>query len=162
MIADVMLQHLVALRRRREQQALETLAVRAGLVREAERQVEEAKRETQRHLREARTKERDLIRSLAGRTVSHSVIIRAQTELDKAALETARLRAAAARAQAHLLNRQNIRAEASTDFQNRQRATARLDLICRRESARRSRWDAALDEVEDEDRSAAVFAGPPR
>jgi hypothetical protein len=158
--ADATLQRLAALRRRREQQALEALVVQAGLVRRAQQQVEEAARAARRHLHEARAKERELISSLAGRAVSQAAIIRTQTELDRAALETARLRAAVARAQANLLNRQSARAEAGANFRLRQRAATKLNFACEQEAARRSRWDAALNEAEDEDRNAAIIAGP--
>jgi hypothetical protein len=65
------------------------------------------------------------------------------------------------RAQANLLNQQKVRAEASTAFRLRQRAATKLALVCEQESARRSRWDRALNEAEDEDRNAAIIAGPP-
>jgi hypothetical protein len=151
--ADVTLQRLAALRRRREQRALEALVVQAGLVRRAQQQVEEAARAAWRQLHEARATERELISSLAGRAVSRATIIRTQTELDRAALETARLRAAAARAQADLLNRQSARAEAGANFRVRQRAAAKLNFACEQEAARRSRWDEARNEAEDEDRA---------
>jgi hypothetical protein len=153
---DVALQRLAALRRRREQRALEALVVQAGLLRRAEQQAEQAARSARRQLHEARTKERELINSLAGRAVSHATIIRTQTELDRAALETVRLRAATARAQANLLNQHNARAEAGANFRRRQRAATTLDLICRQEATRRSRWDAALSEAEEEDRAPSL------
>jgi len=101
-----------------------------------------------------------LISALAGRAVSHAAIARIQTELDGAALETAQLRSEAARAQANLLNQQNAHAEAGATFRLRQRAAAKLALVCEQEGARRSRWDAALSEADDEDRNATT-AGPP-
>ena len=161
MTADITLERLAVLRRRGEQQALEALLREVGLLRQAEQQAEEAARSAQRRADEARARERELIRSLAGRAVSQAAIIRIQTELDRAALETVRLRAAAARAQADLLTRQSARAEAAANFRLRQRAAARLDLLCKEATAGRSRWDAALHEAEDEDRSAAFMAGPP-
>ena len=161
MTADITLERLAVLRRRGEQQALEALLREVGLLRQAEQQAEEAARSARGRADEARARERELISSLAGRAVSHAAIIRIQTELDRAALETVRLRAAAARAQADLLTRQSARAEAAANFRLRQRAAARLDLLCKEATARRSRWDAALHETEDEDRSAAIMAGPP-
>jgi hypothetical protein len=150
--ADVTLRRLAALRRSREQRALETLVVQTGLLRRAEQQAEAAARAARRHVDAARARERELISSLTGHAVSHAAIIRIQTELDRAAVETARLRAAAARAQANLLNQQTARAEASASFRLRQRAAAKLALVCEQEVVRRSRWDAALSEAEDEDR----------
>jgi hypothetical protein len=158
---DVALQRLADLRRVREQRALEALLVQAGLERQAEQQAEAAERAAQRHVDAARARERELTSTLAGRAVSYADIIRVQIELDRAALETARLRATAVRAQANLLNQQNARAEASAKFRLRQRAAAKLALVCEQESARRSRWDAALKEAEDEDRNATVIAGSP-
>jgi hypothetical protein len=159
--ADVALERLADLRRVREQRALEALVVQAGLLRQAEQQAEAAEHAAQRHVDAARARERELTCTLAGRTVSYAAIIRIQIELDRAALETARLRAAAVRAQANLLNQQDARAEASAKFRLRQRAAAKLALVCEQESARRSRWEVALNEAEDEDRSATVTAGPP-
>ncbi len=162
MTADATLQGLAALRRRNEQRALEALVAQIALLRRAEQQADEAARSVRHHLHQARTRERELIGSLAGRAVSQPTIIRAQAELDQAVLETAQRRTAAARAQAHLLTRQSARAAAGANFRLRQRAAAKLDLICKREAACKSRWDAALNEAEDEDWSAAITAGPPQ
>jgi hypothetical protein len=159
--ADVALRRLANLRRVREQRALEALLAQAGLVRQAEQQAEAAEHAARRHVDAARARERELTRTVAGRAVSYADIIRMQIELDRAALETARLRAAVVRAQANLLNQQNARAEASAKFRLRQRAAAKLALVCEQESAARSRWDAALNEAEDEDRNAAVIADSP-
>jgi hypothetical protein len=159
--ADVALQRLAGLRRIREQRALEALLVQAGLLRAAEQQAQAAEHAAQRHVDAARARERELISALAGRAVSHAAIVSIQMELDGAALETAQLRSAAAGAQANLLNQQNARAEASATFRLRQRAAAKLALVCEQEGARRSRWDAALNEAEDEDRNATSIAGPP-
>ena len=152
MTADVTLQRLAALRRRREQRALEALVVQAGLLRRAEQQAEEAAHAARRQVDAARTRERELIGSFAGRAVSQATIIRTQMELDRATLETTRLRAAVARAQANLLKEQSARAEAGANFRLRQRAAAKLNLVCEQETARRSRWDRALNEAENEDR----------
>ncbi|HLK82481.1 MAG TPA: hypothetical protein VKT99_13460 [Xanthobacteraceae bacterium] len=161
MTADLTLQRLAVLRRRSAQRALEAVIMQAQLLRRAEREAEQAARSARRHLNEARAKERELINSLAGRPVPQAAIIRTQTELDRAALETVRLRAATTRAQANLLNRQNARAEAGANFRRRQRAATALDLICREEAGRRSQRDAALNEAEEEDRNAAIMAGSP-
>jgi hypothetical protein len=58
-----------------------------------------------------------------------------------------------ARAQANLLNQRSARTEAGANFRLRQRAAAKLNFACEQEAARRSRWDAALNEAEDEDRA---------
>jgi hypothetical protein len=152
------LQRLAALRRVREQRALEALTVQAGLVRCAEQQAEEAARSVGDQIRQARARERELIGALAGRAVSQSAIMRAQTELDSAALETARLRAVAARAQADLLKQQRDRAEALAKYQRRQRATAKIDIACEEEAARLSRRETALSDAEHEDHRSAVIA----
>jgi len=153
---------LAALRRAREQRALEAAVVEAGLVRRAEQQVEEAACAARLHVDEARAKERELVRSLAGRAVPQATIVRIQTELDRAAIETARLRSALAQTQTNLLERQNARAEAGAKFRLSQRAAAKLDLVCKQETARSVRWHLALDETEDEDWTAAMMSGPPR
>jgi hypothetical protein len=149
------------LRRLHEQRALEALLVQAAHLREAEQQVQAAEHAAQRHAAAARATERELIGALAGRAVSHAAIVRIQTELDRAALEAAQLRSAAARAQADLLNQQNAHAEARATFRLRQRAAAKLALVCEQQGAHRSRWDRALNEAKDEDRSATTIAGPP-
>jgi hypothetical protein len=156
--ADVTLQCLANLRRGRERRALEALVVQTDLLRRAEQQAESAARDAQRHVDAARARERELISGVAGRAVSHLAIVRIQMELDRATLETAQLRAAAARAQANLLNQQSARAEASATFRLRQRGATKLALVCEHESARRSRFDAALNEAEDEDRNATIMA----
>lgn len=161
MTADGALQRLRDLRRVREQRALDALLVQAALLREAEQQARAAEHAAQRHADATRARERELIGALAGRAVSHAAIVRIQTELDRAALETAQLRSAKVRAQANLLNQQNARAEAGATFRLRQRAAAKLAVICEQEGARRSRWDLALNEADDEDRNATTIAGPP-
>ena len=161
MTADVALQRLAGLRRIREQRALEALLVQAGQLRAAEQQAQAAEHAVQRHVDAACATERELISALAGRAVSHAAIISIQMELDGAALETAQLRSAAAGAQANLLNQQNARAEASATFRLRRRAAAKLALVCDEQGARRSRWHAALNEAEDEDRNATTSGGPP-
>jgi len=157
--ADVALQRLADLRRVREQHALEALLVQAALLRQAEQQAEAAEHAAQRHVEAARAREHELRSSLVGRAVSYATILRVQIELDRATLETVRLRAAAMRAQATVVNQQNAHAEASAKFRLRQRAAAKLALVCEQESARRSRWDVAVNEAEDEDRNAGVIAG---
>ena len=102
-----------------------------------------------------------MISALAGRSVSYAAIVGIQMELDRTALETAQLRSDAADAQTNLLNRQNAHAEASATFRLRQRAAVKLALVCDEQVARGSRWDAALNEAEDEDRTATTSAGPP-
>jgi hypothetical protein len=152
------LQRLAALRRSREQRALEALTVQAGLLRRAEQQAEEAVRAVHDQVLHAGARERELIGALSGRAVSLPAILRVQMELDKAALDTARLRAAAARAQIDLLASRHTRTAALANFQRRQRAREKLDIACKQESERLSRWEATLIDVEHEDHRAAAVA----
>lgn len=153
---NVMLQRLAALRRQREQRALEALTVQTGLLRRAEQQAEATARAVQEHIRETRARERALIGALAGHPASTAAILRVQLELDGAARETARRRAAEAGAQADLLPRQSARAASFADFQLRQRGRSKIDLLGKEELARQTRRDAALGEAEAEDHVAAA------
>jgi hypothetical protein len=151
----VELQRLTALRRGREQRALEALIVQAGLLQRAEQLARETARAAHDQVVQVRARERELIGALCGRTVSLPAILRVQTELDKATLDTARLRAAAARAQVDLLASRRARTEALANFQRRQRATEKLHMACKQEAAWLSRWEAALSDAEHEDHRAA-------
>jgi hypothetical protein len=160
-VIDVVLARLALLRRRSEQQSLEVFIQQNGLCRQAEKQFDEAARSASRHLNEARARERELIGSLAARPVSQAAIIRTQTELDRVALETARLRAVAANAQARLLDQRSTRAKARENFRLRQRSAAKLDFVLKRQAERKSRWEAALTETDDEDRGTAAASSLP-
>jgi hypothetical protein len=151
-----MLQRLAALRRQREQRALEALTVQTGLLRRAEQQAQDAARAVQDHIRDTRATERALIGALAGHPASTTAILRVQLELDGAARETARRRAAEAQAHADLQPRQSARAASLADFQLRQRARTKIDLLGKEELARQTRRDAALGDAEAEDHSAAT------
>jgi hypothetical protein len=153
------LQRLAVLRRLREQRALEALTIQTGLLRRAEQQAEDAARAVQDHIRETRARERALIGALAGHPVSPAAIVRVQLELDGAALETARRRAAEAQAQAHLQPRQSARAAGLADFQLRQRARTKIDLLRKEELTRQTRREAALSDAEAEDHSKAAAPG---
>jgi hypothetical protein len=146
------LQRLAALRRLREQQAMEALSIQVGLVRQAEHRAEEAERSMQNHVRKSAARERELVGKLAGRAVSLMEIARTQLELDAAVFETTRLRADVAQAQADVATRRSARAEALAKYQSRQRATAKLDIVCKQEAARQTRWNEAVGEAEIEDR----------
>jgi hypothetical protein len=152
----LMLQRLAALRRQREQRALEALTIQTGLLRRAEQQAEDAARAVHDHIRETRARERALIGALAGHPASTTSILRIQLELDGAARETARRRAAEAQAQADLEPRQSARAASLADFQLRQRARTKIDLLSKEERARQTLWDAALSDAEAEDHRAAA------
>jgi hypothetical protein len=151
-----MLQRLATLRRQREQRALEALSVQTVLLRRAEQQAALAARAVQDHIRETRARERALIGALAGRPVSAAAILRIQLELDGAALETGRRRAAEAQAQADLQSRLSARAASLADFQLRQRARAKIDLLSKEERAWQTLRDAALSDAETEDHGAAA------
>ncbi|MGA7806389.1 hypothetical protein [Bradyrhizobium sp.] len=151
----VMLQRLAALRRRREQRALEALTVQTGLLRRAERQAEDAARAVQDHIRDMRTRERALIGALAGHPASTAAILRIQLELDGADREGARRRAAEAQAEAGLQPRRSARAASLADFQLQQRATSKVNSLGQEQLARQTRHDTALGEAEAEDHGAA-------
>jgi hypothetical protein len=151
-----MLQRLAMLRRRREQRALEALSVQTDLLRRAEQQVADAARAVQDHIVETRARERALIGALAGRPVSATAILRVQLELDGAALETARRRAAEAQARADLQSRLSARAASLADFQSRQRARTKIDVLGEEERARQMLRDAAVSDAETEDHGAAA------
>jgi hypothetical protein len=159
---SVVLQRLADLRRRREQRALEALTVQADLLRQAERKAEAAAQSVRDQLHQASVRERELIGALAKCAVSPTAIFRIQMELDGVALETARLRAAAARAQADVSTSQRARADARDTLQMRQRALAKIEHVRKQETARLLRRDEALGDAEGEDHRAASITSPLR
>ena len=152
------LNQLAALRRHREQRALELVISQNERCRQAESKAEAAAGEVSRQVAMARARERSLIEPLIGQAVSRAAITRVQTEIAKLALETARLRAAAASSQASLLDQRKAHVEAQHDFRLRQQAAAKLALVLQQEAARKAPRQTALIELEDEDRSAARAA----
>jgi hypothetical protein len=155
MSADSRLNQLAVLRRHREQRALDRVIAENERCRQAESKAEAAAGAASRQVTAARARERSLIEPLIGHAVSRAAITRVQTEIAKLALETARLRAAAASSQASLLDQRKAYAEAQHNFRLRQQATAKLTLVLQQEMARRAPRQTALTELEDEDRSAA-------
>jgi hypothetical protein len=152
----VMLERLAALRRQREQRALEALAVQTSRLRQAEQQATDAARAVQDHIRDTQGQERALIGTMAGQPVSITAILRIQLELDGAIREMARRRAAETEAQADVQIQQNTRAARLADFQSRQRASSKIDLLNKEEHARQARRDSAITDADAEDRNAAA------
>jgi hypothetical protein len=150
------LDRLAALRRSAKKRALELAIQQNERCRLAEHKADESADAVVRQISEARLRERNLVGPLIGCPVSPAAIIRAQAEVARAALETARLRGAAASAQAALLDQRNERATAQQHFRARQRAAMKLDLLLQQETARRSLRQLALSEHDDEDRAAAI------
>lgn len=148
----------MVLRRRREQRALDLVVAQNDRCRQAENRAEAAAGAASRQAAAARARERSLLAPLLGHAVSRAEITRVQTEIAKLALETARLRAAAASSQAVLLDQRKAYAEAQRNFRLRQHAAAKLALVLQQETARRAFRQTALSELEDEDRSAAMAA----
>ena len=150
------LSRLAALRRGSEQRALEALIRQNALCRKAEEQADAAAVALARQVAQARGRERQLVGSLAGRPASLTAIINVHLEIAGSALETGRLRAAAARARASLLEQRDARAKACDDYRRRQQAADKIDTLLMQERAGRARRDAALTEAEQEDHSAAT------
>ena len=156
MSADSRLNQLAELRRRREQRAFDLVVLENEKCRHAEGRAEAAAGVLSRQTAAARTRERGLLDPLVGHAVPRMAITRVQAEIARLALEIARLRAAAASAQASLLDQRKAHAEAQENFRLRQRAAAKLTLALQQDMARRSLRQTALTELEDEDRSAAM------
>jgi hypothetical protein len=152
----VMLQRLAALRRQREQRALEALAVQTSRLRQAEQQAADAVRAVQDHIRDSHARERALINTMAGQPVSTTAILRIQLELDGAVREMVRRRAAETEARANLQTRQSTRAASLADFTLRQRSRNKIDLLSKEEHARQALRDAALGEADAEDRGGTA------
>jgi hypothetical protein len=123
------LDQLAALRRSAKERALELAMQQNERCRLAEHKANESADAVVRQVSEARLRERALVGPLIGRPVSPVAIIRAQAEVARAALETARLRAVAASAQAALSDQRKERATAQQHFRVRQRAAMKLDLL---------------------------------
>jgi hypothetical protein len=154
--ADSRLNQLAELRRRREQRALDLVIMQNEKCRHAESNADATADALSRQTAGARVRERSLLDPLVGHAVPRIAITRVQTEIAKLSLETARLRAAAASAQASLLDQRKAHAVAQEHFRLRQRAAAKLALVLQQDMARRSSRQTALSEIEDEDRSAAM------
>jgi len=152
------LNQLAMLRRHREQRALDLVIAQNERCRQAESEAEAAAGAASRQAAAARAHERSLLEPLIGHAVSRAAITRVQTEIARLALETARLRAAAASTQASLLDQRKAYAAAQRNFRLRQHAAAKLDLVLQQETARRALRQTALTELDDEDRSAAMAA----
>ena len=147
---------LVELRRRREQRALDLVIAQNERCRNAERSVESTEAAASRHAVAARERERSLLGPLLGHAVQQNAVTRVQSEIDRLALETERLWADAASAQASLLDERKAYAEAQKNFRLRQKAALKLTLVLQQEANHRSFRQTALAEVEDEDRGAAI------
>ena len=156
MTANNPLDRLAALRRNAKERALELAVAQNERCRLAQYKADESAAAVARQVSEARLRERSLLGPLIGRSVSPAAIIRAQSEVARAALETARLRGVAASAQAALLDQKKERATAQQNFRARQKAAMKLDLLLKQETARRSLRQVALGERDDEDRGAAM------
>jgi hypothetical protein len=154
--ANSLLVRLAALRRSAEQRALELAIAQNERCRLAEHKADESADAVARQVSEARLRERSLLGHLIGRAVSPAAIIRAQAEVARVALETARLRGVATSAQAALLDQRKERETAQQYFRARQKAAMKLDLLLKQETARRSLRQVALSERDDEDRGAAM------
>jgi hypothetical protein len=154
--AKTLLDRLAALRRNAEQRALELVILQNEQCRLAEHKADESTDAVLRQVSEARLRERSLLSPLIGRSVSQAAITRVQTEIARAALETARLRSAAASAQAALSDQRNRRATVQESFRARRRAAMKLGLLLQQETARRSLQQLALSECDDDDRGAAM------
>ena len=156
MSAGSRLNELAELRRRRERRALDLLIAQNERCRNAERSAESAAAAASRQAAAARERERNLLDPLVGHAVERSAITCVQSEIEGLALETARLRADAASAQASLLDQRKACAAAQENFRLRQKAAVKLTLLLQQEAARRSLRQTALAEVEDEDRGASI------
>jgi hypothetical protein len=154
--ADNPLDRLAELRRNAKERALELAIAHNERCRLAEHKADESADAVARQVSEARLRERSLLGHLIGRAVSPAAIIRAQAEVARVALETARLRGVATSAQAALLDQRKERATAQQYFRARQKAAIKLDLLLKQETARRSLRQVALSERDDEDRGAAM------
>jgi hypothetical protein len=150
------LDRLAARRRNAEQRALELAIAQNERCRLAEQEADASANAVVRQVSEARLRERSLLDPLIGRAVSPAAIIRAQAEVARAALETARLRSVAASAQAALSDQRKERAAAREHFRARRKAAMKLDLLLKQETARRALRQVALSERDDEDSGTAM------
>lgn len=156
MTANNPLDRLAMLRRNAKERALELAIAQHERCRLAEYEAAESADAVARQVSKARLRERSLLGPLIGHAVSPGAIIRAQAEVARVALETARLRGLAASAQGALLDQRKERATAQQHFRARQKAAMKLDLLLKQETARRSLRQVALSERDDEDRGAAM------
>jgi hypothetical protein len=142
---------LLALRRRGEKQALETLILRAGMSRRATVKADELVNAVAGRAKKRRALERALFEDLVGRPVSQTAIMDLRDRLAAMAAEEARLREAIETAQGTVREYKDVLDAAHSNFCQRQRVVAKLDLVFKRRQTRSVRRLAALADADAEE-----------
>ena len=151
MKAHAVLARLLELRRRGEQRALEVLIAREGDCRRARQKLETAADAAVRQMAQARAQERKEIESFAGEAVSQGAILRFYAKLDAMMVEQERLRSIEEAAREDLQGCTSAHADAQMQLRARQRATAKLDEVVRRQKINHALRQTALGEAAAEE-----------
>jgi hypothetical protein len=139
---------LLALRRRHEQRAFETLARCEAALKNARRAVSEAQDETRHYEAEARVQERELIAQITGKPAASDEIARLRTIRDNMSFTAKKLRAAEARASSNAQQAQQDVADARQEVMERQKAVLKLETFVKKYRHRIERQRAELAEEE--------------
>ena len=158
MKAHAVLARLLELRRRGEQRALEALIAREGDCRRARQKLETAANASLRQMAQARAQERKEIESFGGEAVSQSAILRFYAKLDAMMEEQERLRSIEETARTDLQGCTSARTDAQMQLRTRQRATAKLDEVVRRQTISLTLHQTALGEAAAEEHVAGAPA----
>ncbi len=145
------LQRLRELRRKREQRALDEVAVRRNAVSNAEASVDSAAGAVASHAEIALKKEREVLRGLMGKTVRQRAIARVQADFEATAYKHADLRGIENLARQTLQERET-ELDAARDIYRKQRLeTEKLRLLLSERKVKHVRRETAVTEAATED-----------
>lgn len=148
---DRELQRLRELRRKREERALDEVAVRRAAVVNAETTVDDAASAVANHAAKALQKERQVLRGLMGKTVRQRAIARVQADFEATAHKHSDLRNVETNAR-HTLRERETELDAARDVYRKHRLeTEKLRLLLAERRVKHVRRETAITEAATED-----------
>jgi|EndMetStandDraft_9_1072997.scaffolds.fasta_scaffold30353_2 hypothetical protein len=147
------LDRLLELRRRREEKALEALALRQGAHRRARHQAEEAESAASQHAASSKDREHALMASLLGKDISQAALRRLQDNLDTMAIEQHELKASAEAARKELAERGKELQKAGKLYRDRRTDAEKLKELRDQEKAKTARHQLVIGETIEEDQT---------
>jgi hypothetical protein len=150
---------LLALRRRHEQRAFETLAKCEAALKTARKAANEAREETLHYEAEARVQEGELIAELTGKPAGRAEIGRLQSIRADMTVTAGKLHAAASRASSNAQQAQREVSKAQEAARLRQKAVLKLESFVQKQRLRTERKRA---ELADEEQITRGKASTPR
>jgi hypothetical protein len=145
------LDRLVELRRRREEKALEQLAIRQGVHSRAKTRAEEAQSAVIHHAAAAKERERELMGSLLGQSIKPAAITRLQVNLDVLAHELQALKGSEETARKELREHRRALDKARQDYRERHRDTEKLRELLKEENKKTARRRNVIAETIQEE-----------